>query len=396
MRHFDTVTAHAAQSNKAMENITGEIRTRAHEALWPKPAMEEWRRSAVPSKVAVPGDYAETDIRWEVSPEDEDSVEVSIGIHEESAALLLNDINDRQTLLDYEHRENILSELPNSVTVRVRPGRELNNPVLLRYAYNGNGRRYDAHTFVFGGDESKARIIEIHEGIGGNSFVTAGAHIQSGQASHIDHIVLQNVSDATVFVYQAFSRVERDSAYRCFEGQFGSSVAKSRITADCTGPGADVKMNGVYTSYGKQKKDVKPVQRHSSPRCSSRSFYKGVVQGDGSSVFQGIIEVAEGAFETDAYLSNKNLLLNDGARADSIPNLEILNNNVKCSHGSTTGTLNEDELFYLQARGISREEGRRMLIEAYFENALGMLDEGPAREEVYAALAQFMKNWEGS
>ena len=130
--------------------------------------------------------------------------------------------------------------------------------------------------------------------------------------------------------------------------------------------------------------DLRTVQRHDSPRATSRAFYKGAVEGGGRSVFQGLIEVAVGASGTDAYLTNRNLLLGDTARSDSIPTLRIGNNDVRCSHGSTTGRLSDDEIFYLESRGLDRGEARELLIIGYYEELLGdspglFRDEGLAR-----------------
>ena len=120
--------------------------------------------------------------------------------------------------------------------------------------------------------------------------------------------------------------------------------------------------------------------RHVSPGATSRAAYKGAVQGGGRSVYQGLIDVGQGASGTDAYLSNRNLLLGEGARADSIPTLRIGNNDVRCSHGSATGRLGEEELFYLQSRGLSEEEAREMLVLGFFEDLLERSPKSSARE----------------
>jgi Fe-S cluster assembly protein SufD len=116
--------------------------------------------------------------------------------------------------------------------------------------------------------------------------------------------------------------------------------------------------------------DLRTVQRHRSPKATSRAVYKGAVASGGRTIFQGLIEVAPGASGTDAYLTNRNLILGERARSDSIPTLKIGNNDVKCSHGSTTGRLNAEELFYLESRGLSSAEAREMLVVGYFEDIL--------------------------
>ncbi|MBN2509078.1 MAG: SufD family Fe-S cluster assembly protein [Spirochaetales bacterium] len=395
MRHLDMATGVRYSAPSGMETLTDTLKNLEKTARWPGPSMEEWRRSAFPKEDELPRAAGTPLISWEIAEEDQDAVVIGYGIDDEALALFRTDLADSQTLLDYRHRLDILSR-PGStaVSIRIRKGKVLSRPVVLRYSYRGRDTRYNAHTFILCEQEADARVVEIHDGRAPEMFVTAGTHASCGPGSRLSHELIQNLDDSAVFAYQSLAQTGRDASYRSFEGQFGSRIAKSRMTAECLDKGGDVHMNGVYTARGNQKKDLKPVQRHSSPRCASRSYYKGAVQEDGATVFQGIIEVAKGAFETDAYLSNKNLILNDGARADSIPNLEILNNNVKCSHGSTTGTLREDELFYLESRGIGRKEGRAMLIEAYIEDALGNEQGREPHPAVYEALAQFLKNGE--
>jgi Fe-S cluster assembly protein SufD len=116
--------------------------------------------------------------------------------------------------------------------------------------------------------------------------------------------------------------------------------------------------------------DIKTVQNHNAPNTNSRAFYKGAVKDNGRAIYQGLIEVEQDAPLTDAYMTNKNLILGDGARADSIPSLKIKNNDVKCSHGSTTGKIDENEVFYLMTRGLSTSEAEKMVILGYFEEVL--------------------------
>jgi Fe-S cluster assembly protein SufD len=140
------------------------------------------------------------------------------------------------------------------------------------------------------------------------------------------------------------------------------------------GEGADAKINGLYFAEEDQHLDLRTVQYHRAPHGGSRTFYKGAVRDEGRSVYQGLIEVAPGADKTDAYLTNNNLILNDGARADSIPSLRIQTDDVKCSHGSTTGKIDPAQLYYLETRGYSEAEARELLVEGYFEEVAAGLD----------------------
>jgi Fe-S cluster assembly protein SufD len=177
----------------------------------------------------------------------------------------------------------------------------------------------------------------------------------------------------------------KDSSFDRVEVKLGASLARTRIDCSLEGRGAEAQLDGIYYCGPGQHADVGTIQRHVSAGATSRAYYKGAASGGGRSVFQGLIDVSEGAAGTDAYLSNRNLLLGDAARADSIPTLRIGNNDVKCSHGSTTGRLGEEELFYLHSRGFSEAEARELLVLGFFEEVLARAPEG-FREEALAGI----------
>ena len=152
-------------------------------------------------------------------------------------------------------------------------------------------------------------------------------------------------------------------------------MVKTRFDFTLAGEGASVKTHGLYFGTGDQHKDLRISLNHGAAHTTSYALYKGAVRDRARTVFQGLIEVNPGANGTDAYLSNKNLILNDGARADSLPQLKIDTNDVKCSHGSTTGKVNEEEVHYLGTRGFSREEAKLLIAQGLFAE---LIDEAPA------------------
>jgi Fe-S cluster assembly protein SufD len=185
----------------------------------------------------------------------------------------------------------------------------------------------------------------------------------------------QDLKKDVYFFNHTYVNLARDAQFKNFDALLGAKVAKTKILADLNGKGSYAELNGVYFTTGKQHSDVVTVQRHFSSNAQSRSFYKGVIRDRARSIYQGLIEVKEGARDTDAYLTNKNLLLNDGARSDSIPKLKIDNNDVRCSHGSTSGKIDPSQLFYLKSRGIPEPEARQLIVEGFLEE---LYDEAPA------------------
>jgi Fe-S cluster assembly protein SufD len=128
------------------------------------------------------------------------------------------------------------------------------------------------------------------------------------------------------------------------------------------------------------------LQRHLQPNCTSDLLIKGCLKDRARSVYQGLIQVAEDAQRTDAYQANRNLLLSDQARADSIPGLEILANDVRCTHGATLSQVDREQLFYAMARGLSRREAERLIVRGFFQDVLDRIDLEPVREALGRAL----------
>jgi Fe-S cluster assembly protein SufD len=133
---------------------------------------------------------------------------------------------------------------------------------------------------------------------------------------------------------------------------------------------------------GRQEYDHRTLQHHAAPHCWSDLLFKNTLNHRAKTIFQGLIRVAPGASQTDAYQTNRNLLLNPDAEADSLPGLEILNDDVKCSHGATTGEVNEEELFYMMTRGISPAAGKQLIALGFYEDVLERLGDEALREEV--------------
>jgi Fe-S cluster assembly protein SufD len=161
--------------------------------------------------------------------------------------------------------------------------------------------------------------------------------------------------------------VGRDGNLDWIFGAIGSRLTKNFSELDLTGEGATGRMSGFYFTDGNQHLDHDTQQNHLAPHTTSDLLFKGGLKGHSRSVWQGMIYVAVGAAKTDGYQANRNLILSPNARADSIPGLEILADDVRCTHGVTVGKLEQEPLFYLQSRGIPYKEAERLLVEGFFD-----------------------------
>ena len=225
-----------------------------------------------------------------------------------------------------------------------------------------------------------------------SALAVIGAHeFRVGAGAVLERIALHEWNDATVCIAEDAALVAERGRADWVTAVLGGRAVKLTASCDVAGAGAVANLRGLYFADGAQHVDQRTVQRHSSPDTASHLLYKGAVRDQGHTIYQGLIQAARGAIRVDAYQMNRNLVLNEGARADSLPALEIDADDLKCSHGSATGSLDPEQIFYLRARGIAEAEARRLLIAAFFEEVIGKIDHAGVQEHLRAAVAHKME-----
>jgi Fe-S cluster assembly protein SufD len=206
------------------------------------------------------------------------------------------------------------------------------------------------------------------------------------QGAKLEYVSLQNLSRETWHFATHHARVERDAELDWVAGGFGSKKGKIRIQNDLAGPGATSRVTGAYFADATQHLDYDTFQEHIAPNTTSDFAFKGALRDSARTVWRGMIRVEKDAQKTNAYQENRNLLLSKDAHADSIPGLEILANDVRCTHGATLGRIDRDELFYCMARGLSRAEAERLIVRGFFQDVLDRIELEPVREALGTAL----------
>ncbi|HYW13330.1 MAG TPA: Fe-S cluster assembly protein SufD [Longimicrobium sp.] len=174
----------------------------------------------------------------------------------------------------------------------------------------------------------------------------------------------------------------RDAKITTLYTAFGADLGRIDVQCRLRAPGSHVDMLGLYIADGTQHFDHQTLQDHIAPHASSNLLFKGALNGTGRSVFRGLIRVQPKAQRTNAYQTNRNLILSDGARADSLPNLEIQADDVRCSHAATVGQLDEEEVFYLLSRGIPKSEAVRLVVFGFFGEVLEQLPQEEVKQEL--------------
>ena len=212
------------------------------------------------------------------------------------------------------------------------------------------------------------------------------AEIVAEEGAKVTYVSLQRFGAGVSHLSTDRLMAGRDAKITTLYATLGADLVRADVQCGLRAPGAHVDMLGVYISQGTQHFDHETLQDHAAPHASSNLLFKGALQDTGRSVFRGLIRVHPKAQRTDAYQTNRNLLLSTGARADSLPNLEIQADDVRCSHAATVGQLDEEELFYLLSRGIPRSEAVRLVVFGFFGEVLDQLPLEAVRAELVRAV----------
>ncbi|PWH14303.1 MAG: Fe-S cluster assembly protein SufD [Anaerolineae bacterium] len=217
-----------------------------------------------------------------------------------------------------------------------------------------------------------ASVTYVHEAAspdepGSNTLHAGLVEIQVLQGASLRFVELQSWGKHVWNFSHERVRVERDAQLDWIFGAIGSRLTKNFSELDLAGQGAQGRMSGFYFTDGTQHLDHDTQQNHLAPNTTSDLLFKGALKGKSRSVWQGMIYVAPGAQKTDGYQANRNLVLDERARADSIPGLEICADDVRCTHGATVGKLEQEPLFYIKSRGIPQAEAEKLVVEGFFD-----------------------------
>jgi len=261
-------------------------------------------------------------------------------------------------------------------------------PVRLMHWLDGGGRLVAPHTVIV--LEAGARLTVMEEQLSEPAerpSLHAGAtEVFLGDDAHLTYATHQDWARNVYHYSNQRVRVGRDAELQWIQTLLGARMVKTNSYFDLAGPGARAFVHGFMFGDARQHFHLHTLQRHLVHHGTSDLLIKGCLKDRARSVYQGLIQVAEDAQRTDAYQANRNLLLSDTARADSIPGLEILANDVRCTHGATIGTVDEEQMYYLQARGLHRGEAERLIVEGFFTPVLDRIPLESVRAQLREAI----------
>lgn len=228
------------------------------------------------------------------------------------------------------------------------------------------------HTLIITEDHAYVSVVDIFfsETAENEALNIAVANLHAGPGANVFRKVVQDWNEKTVSFQLDTTVAERDAQVKNVAVNIGASRARYEAQTRIEGPGADVKMYSLTVAEEHQEFDQRTYQIHNAPNAVSDLLYKNALLDESRTIFSGLIKVAKDAQQTDAYQTNRNLLLDPTADANTMPGLEILANDVKCSHGATTGNVDEDELFYLMSRGIPKRAAMQLMVFGFFEEII--------------------------
>jgi Fe-S cluster assembly protein SufD len=255
----------------------------------------------------------------------------------------------------------------------VPPNVEVTLPLRALTTLNAPGAGLFTRSLVVIGENSRVSYIEEYASpkIERLSLSAGAVELFVGRGAHLTFVSVQDFLGSIYDLSVQRALLDRDSRMDWLVVGMGSGLTKANIEAVMRGAGASVQMLGILWGYGHQHTHYHTMQDHQAPHTTSDLLYKGALNDHARSVFSGTIRVAKGAQGTDAYQANRNLLLSPHAAAFPSPGLEIEANEVRCTHGATIGKVDQDQLFYLMARGIPKAPATRMIVEGFFEDVLG-------------------------
>lgn len=271
----------------------------------------------------------------------------------------------------------------------VPSGVEIALPFIVQHTLSGDHKAAFPHTLVILEDRAKATLVEFFVSAENDApqFVSAVNDLHAAHGAHLTYVGVQNWSDDALAFHNNSTAVGRDAHVLSLNLHLGGRQTRHESHSRLLAPGAHCEMLALTLAHGAQEFDQRTLQTHAAPHTSSNLLYKNVLLDRARTIFSGLIVVDPDAQKTDAYQSNRNLMLSDAAEANSLPGLEIQANDVRCTHGATTSRIDPEQQFYLEARGIPPVHAHELLVFGFFERVLQRIE----NESLHDSLRDFIQ-----
>ena len=247
-------------------------------------------------------------------------------------------------------------------------------PIVITHSLDESGVVAYSRLVVEANENSEVTIVErFVSSADAKSLIVPVVDVRAAQSARVTYVAINELGAATWQIGYQQAVGQRDSTMQMFTVALGGDYARMRAEVRLEGQGASAQQVALYFADENQMHDFRTLQDHAAPRTHSNLLFKGAVKDTAKSVYTGLIRIRENATKSEAFQTNRNLTLSNGAWAESVPNLEIETNDVKCSHASTVGPIDEEQRFYLESRGIQPEIAERLVVLGFFDEVLNRL-----------------------
>jgi Fe-S cluster assembly protein SufD len=276
----------------------------------------------------------------------------------------------------------------DGVLVYVPSGVRLSEPIQIELPVDASGASINWRTLIVLEEGAEAEVWEHWSSPDDevDAVLNSVVELAVGQAATLRYVNTQDISEKSWIFATQRAQVERDGRLDWAALGFGSGGGKVRMETKLAGPGSEARVTGGYAGGPGQHLDFDTLQEHAAPNTNSDLAFRGVLAAGSTAVWRGMIKVDPGAQQTDAFQESRNLLLSPEAHADAIPGLEILADDVRCTHAAAIAQVDKDQLFYLTSRGLGDESAKALIIEGFLESLVERLAEGPVRDSISEAL----------
>ena len=267
--------------------------------------------------------------------------------------------------------------------VDIPDGQVMEVPLVVEVQATAAGTASFPHLSVRVGEHAEARVLVVYRSVDDTELLAVPeVDLELADGAILRYLSVQAMDEAATCVIHQRARLGRDSTSRIGEVGLGGRLGRLDLGVDLVGDGSSSEVVGVYFGEGSQTLDYRVVINHFGRNTSSDVFLKGAVEDSAESVFTGLLRIEKEARRTQTFETNRNLVLSENAKAHSVPNLEILCDDVVCGHASSVGPLEEDQLYYLQSRGLSKLRAERLLIKGFFQEVIDRLPIGEISDRV--------------
>jgi Fe-S cluster assembly protein SufD len=278
-----------------------------------------------------------------------------------------------------------LAFVQDAVHIEIASKANIETPIHLLFIGQATDTPIGSHprVVITAGAHSEVEVIQTHMGLGdAPAWINGVVHTFVQENATVRHSLIHQGDERLHYVGNILAEVERDGRYISHTFWLGGALSRNDLVVNLNGSGAETDLYGLYLCDGVEHLDNHTVVEHRVPHCRSNELYKGVLAGKSKAVFNGRIVVHKDAQKTDSQQSNRNLLLSEKATINTKPELEIYADDVSCAHGTTVGQMDEEAIFYLQSRGIGRDQAKAMLTQAFCMDLLTVIPNESLREQL--------------